>query len=211
MSRKEGFLDRWSRLKETGETPDVETMEAAVSAVATAETAEVDERSDEEILAELGLPDPDDLTLGDDVAGFMSKAVPDRLRRKALRQLWRANPVLANLDGLVEYGEDYTDSAMVIENLQTLYQVGKGMFVEPAEPEVADDEGEGEGEDEIAPTDLAEAENTEETPQIADADDDADAGLADESIVEVEHAHQPEGADISETPPQPTLRRMTFS
>ena len=99
-----------------------------------AEAPEVDERSDEEILVELGLPDPDGLTLGDDVTGFMSKAVPDRLRRRALRQLWRTNPILANVDGLVEYGEDYTDSAMVVENMQTLYQVGKGMFVEPENP-----------------------------------------------------------------------------
>ena len=36
--------------------------------------------------------------------------------------------MLANLDGLIEYGEDYTDKATVIENLQTTYQVGKGML-----------------------------------------------------------------------------------
>jgi hypothetical protein len=57
----------------------------------------------------------------------MSKAVPDRLRRRALRRLWLANPALANLDGLLDYGEDFTDSATVIENMQTAYQVGKGM------------------------------------------------------------------------------------
>jgi hypothetical protein len=34
---------------------------------------------------------------------------------------------LANVDGLVDYGEDFTDAATVIENLQTAYQVGKGM------------------------------------------------------------------------------------
>ena len=43
----------------------------------------------------------------------------------ALRRLWKVNPVLANVDGLVEYGEDFTDSATVVENLQTTYQVGK--------------------------------------------------------------------------------------
>ena len=57
----------------------------------------------------------------------MSKTVPDRLRRRALRCLWLANPALANLDGLIDYGEDFTDSATVIENMQTAYQVGKGM------------------------------------------------------------------------------------
>lgn len=35
---------------------------------------------------------------------------------------------MANVDGLVDYGEDFTDAAMVVENLQTAYQVGKGML-----------------------------------------------------------------------------------
>ena len=34
--------------------------------------------------------------------------------------------MLANLDGLDEYWDDYTDTAMIIENMETLYQVGKG-------------------------------------------------------------------------------------
>jgi hypothetical protein len=38
--------------------------------------------------------------------------------------------VLANIDGLDEYCEDYTDAAMVVENLQTIYQVGKGYAVQ---------------------------------------------------------------------------------
>ena len=75
----------------------------------------------------MGLPDPDTLQPGDDFRAFMAKAVPDRLRRRALRRLWQSNPALANLDGLVDYGEDFTDSATVIENMQTAYQVGKGM------------------------------------------------------------------------------------
>ncbi len=197
MSRKEGFLDRWSRLKETGEAPEVE---APLIEAAEPKAPEVDERSDEEILVELGLPDPDGLTLGDDVTGFMSKAVPDRLRRRALRQLWRTNPVLANVDGLVEYGEDYTDSAMVVENLQTLYQVGKGMFVEPEDPdEVVEDEGVAEE----PPVEIAEADEDDEASEPTD--------LSDESDVAVEEAPPPEVAEFEDTSPQPTLRRMTFS
>ncbi|MEP2028629.1 MAG: DUF3306 domain-containing protein [Paracoccaceae bacterium] len=102
--------------------------QAVVAEVEATELAEQEAKSDEVLLEELGLPDPDELKLGDDIKGFMSKAVPDRLRRRALRQLWRLNPVLANVDGLVDYGEDFTDSATVIENLQTAYQVGKGML-----------------------------------------------------------------------------------
>ena len=122
MSRREGFLDRWSRLKETGEAPEVDApIEAAPK-----EAAEVDERSDEDILAELGLTHPDDLKPGDDVTGFMAKAVPDRLRRVALRKLWRSNPVLANLDGLNDYDDDFTSPELTQKVLATGYQVGRG-------------------------------------------------------------------------------------
>ena len=43
-----------------------------------------------------------------------------------MRAFWKTNPVLANIDGLDEYCDDYTDAATVIENLQTIYEVGKG-------------------------------------------------------------------------------------
>lgn len=90
--------------------------------------AKLSEQTDEEILAELNLPKPEALERPEDVRHFLAQAVPQRLKTRALRQLWKLNPVLANLDGLVDYGEDFTDSATVIENLQTAYQVGKGML-----------------------------------------------------------------------------------
>lgn len=86
------------------------------------------EQSDEELLEELGLPDPDGMGPEDDFTQFLTETVPARLKTRALRRLWRVNPVLANLDGLVDYGEDFTDGAMVVENLQTAYHVGKGML-----------------------------------------------------------------------------------
>ena len=109
---------------------------AAVAAETQSETAQVEERqqkeleskTDREILAELNLPEPETLRPGDNVSGFMGKGVPERLRRRALRHLWKVNPELANLDGLVDYGEDFTDAATVMANLQTAYQVGKGML-----------------------------------------------------------------------------------
>jgi hypothetical protein len=38
----------------------------------------------------------------------MKQAVPEELRRLALRKLWRSDPVLANVDGLNDYDLDYT-------------------------------------------------------------------------------------------------------
>jgi len=93
-----------------------------------AQEAEIAERADEEILEELGLPDPEEMDRPEQVQELLKAAVPQRLKSRALRRLWRLNPVLANLDGLVDYGEDFTDAATVVENLQTAYQVGKGML-----------------------------------------------------------------------------------
>ncbi len=52
------------------------------------------------------MPDPDAIELGTDITGFMRKEIPESARRKALRSLWKSNPVLAVLDGLNDYDED---------------------------------------------------------------------------------------------------------
>lgn len=124
MSRASDF---WSRRKAQVEAEAEAQARAAEAAARAAQDAEQAQKSDAELCDELGLPDPDTLQPGDDFRAFMAKAVPDRLRRRALRRLWLSNPTLANLDGLIDYGEDFTDSARVFENMQTAYQVGKGM------------------------------------------------------------------------------------
>ncbi len=120
--------DFWARRKAAVAAETRAEEEVEREARAAEERAALEERPDEEVLAELELPDPDSMKQGDDFSAFMSDAVPERLRRRALRQLWRSNPVLANLDNLVDYGEDFTDAALVMENLQSAYQVGKGML-----------------------------------------------------------------------------------
>lgn len=115
-----GRGDFWSRRK-----AKVAAEEESLAREAAA--PEPDERTDEDILADLDLPDPDSLEAGDDFSRFMAAAVPERLRRRALRRLWRSNPALANLDALVDYGEDFTDAGMVTGIVATTYQVGRGM------------------------------------------------------------------------------------
>ncbi|MBT8153175.1 DUF3306 domain-containing protein [Epibacterium ulvae] len=118
--------DVWARRKAAVEA------EAKVesAAVAPPEQAVVDsDLSDAEILEQLELPDPETLGEGDDFKIFWSKAVPSRIRTRALRRLWRVNPILANVDGLVDYGEDFTDATLLVEGMETAYQVGKGMTV----------------------------------------------------------------------------------
>ena len=154
-----GEQDFWARRKAKVEAETL-AEQAAVEQLALAEQhAVLEEKTDAELLEELDLPDPDTLVMGDDFSVFMSKTVPDRIRRRALRTLWRSNPVLANVDMLVDYGEDFTDAAMAVENIQTAYQVGKGMLKHvqemarqaeerenPTEPEVLEEEVEDEAE-----------------------------------------------------------------
>ncbi len=123
-----GVADIWSRRKAAVQAEADQERAASDAALVVEEQQKFDTMSDAEVLEALELPDPDTLKMGDDFKGFMGKAVPDRIRRRALRALWRSNPVLANVDQLVDYGEDFTDSATVIENMQTAYQVGKGML-----------------------------------------------------------------------------------
>ena len=118
-----GGKDFWARRK-ANVVAEAHASDVAIEQKALSEQhASMEEKSDEDLLLELNLPDPDAMEMGDDFSVFMSKAVPDRIRRRALRTLWRSNPVLANVDMLVDYGEDFTDSAMVVENMQTAYQL----------------------------------------------------------------------------------------
>lgn len=199
MTRGETFLGRWSRMKQEGEPqPPEETPVAVPPDAAPVE----DTRTDEEILSDLGLPHPEELKPGDDVSGFMAQAVPAKMKRMALRQLWKLNPVLANVDGLVEYGEDYTDSAMVVENMQTLYQVGKGMFVEPDEPEEEDLP------DAEAVLDSSD-EDSEDDPEAVQEADPETQELVEEGRAEA--AMEFAGVDAEPDPvPQHTRRRMRF-
>ena len=163
--------DFWSRRKAAVEAEEA-TAETKANATAVDDAAA--EKSDEDILEELGLPDPDTLEDGDDFQAFLDSAVPTRLRNRALRKLWLTNPVLANVDGLVDYGEDFTDAAMVVENLQTAYQVGKGMTKHVMEMLRQEEEAQREAEEMPEPVvEIAaestddDAEETEQTPAPA--------------------------------------------
>jgi hypothetical protein len=106
-----------------GVTPDALDPESAVEGDGEDEEAEL---SDAALLEKYELPDPETV---EDEAGlnkFFEGDMPDRLRQMAMRRVWRLNPLFRFADEMVEYGEDYTDAATVIEGMQTAYQVGKG-------------------------------------------------------------------------------------
>jgi soluble lytic murein transglycosylase-like protein len=142
LSEDKGFLSRWSDRKLSAEQ-DESALPSADIQQADEPAEEFEGKSDDEILSILELPDPETLTLGDTVEKFMSGRVPERIRARALRAFWKTNPVLANLDGLDEYWDDYTDAAMIIENMETIYQVGKGYASQALDAleSLAEDEG----------------------------------------------------------------------
>ncbi|SMX23601.1 DUF3306 domain-containing protein [Boseongicola aestuarii] len=194
MSGEQNF---WSRRK-AGVLAEAEAEKAAIEAQSLAdEHAVLEEKSDEEILTELNLPEPESLKMGDDFSVFMTRAVPDRLRRRALRVLWRSNPTLANVDMLVDYGEDFTDAALVVENMQTAYQVGKGMLkhIQEMARQAEELENPSEIEPEVEDDDLQELEERELQPEPEE--------ISEEKVL-VAESYEPEELIA------PSPRRMKF-
>lgn len=144
-----GFLSRWSTRKQTaqqGQVPAKRRPEDLPGDAAPGVNP-VDQESAQAVGTEVpfdpaDLPDIETLDKDSDFSVFMSEKVPDALRRRALRRLWRVDPSFAFLDGMNDYDEDYTDAALVVEGLKTAYQVGKGMVTaeEPDALQEAEDQ-----------------------------------------------------------------------
>lgn len=147
-------MSAWSKRKAAvqAEAADLERHER--EAVIVEQHAALAQKPEEEVLAELNLPNPDEMQHGDDFSAFMKSTVPSALRNRALRKLWVSDPILANVDSLVDYGEDFTGKNDVARLVKTIYRVGKGMLPDEEdviEPEVVDDEPQiDEASDEIA-------------------------------------------------------------
>jgi hypothetical protein len=200
MAEDRDFLSRWSQRK--ADARDGRLDEGADVEIAALEPGEevgtggpapqvgAEDGADPEepaVPEELRGIDIDSLGYDADFTVFMKAGVPEALRRKALRRLWRTNPVLACLDGLNDYEEDFTDAAVAVKGLESAYRIGKGyLFAEPDETEgetevaaadeVADDEADTPG----AEDEVAEAEETlreDVTQGETDlANDDSEAG-----------------------------------
>ena len=132
MTNSDGRLSRWSRrkMKARRGRPEADPEDASAPTAELPVTeepeAQLSTEEEAEALRKLDLPAPESLQAGDDFSAFLKKGVPGQIRRRALRLLWRSHPILANVDGLVDYGEDFTDAATVVENLKTVFVVGHG-------------------------------------------------------------------------------------
>ena len=199
----------WSRRRAAVEAEAEQEARVEAAVLEAEREAEVAEKSDAELLAELDLPDPDSLVAGDDFTVFLKDAVPARLKTRALRRLWGTNPLLANIDGLVDYGDDFTDTALAVENIQTAYQVGKGMTAHVEElARQAELEAAEAGQTDAGVSDDAEDTPAEDTPDMPEITEDAPA-------VALTEDPAPQGTDTleDETPEEELAppRRMRFA
>ncbi len=113
-----GFLSGWSRRKlaaKRGQATDdaPEAIEPADDAIApdqdlaAARQADVvAEEADPDIIE--NLPSLDDITAETDLAPFMQRGVPAKLRNAAMRRMWLANPLIRDhVDPALDYAWDW--------------------------------------------------------------------------------------------------------
>lgn len=209
-----GFLSRWSQRKQaarqqerTAGGDDPLAMEPATAGIDTAAPGDAAQEvtpPDEVAAANQAVAESVDLeTLGfeSDYSVFLKDGVSTQLKNAALRRLWRSNPVLACLDGLNDYDEDFRKVETFAHGVRSSWQVGKG-YGWMAETET-DREGNVETTaDANAETDaVAAAEDEARDP--TGGDDHTEVAVASpdpehEAVHQVEAAEQGEGADEGE-------------
>lgn len=174
--KRETALARWSRLKRADtearpETPHDDQLPAAEIVAPQEDREDAPAEHDH-----ADLPDIADLNAESDFSAFLREGVSEEIRRKALRVLWRSDPVLANLDGLNDYDEDFRSAGVLAEAVRTAYKVGKGyLSEEDKQPGSKDD-----ATPEVPETPEQEAAGPEE-PEIGAAGPTADSGGSDPS------------------------------
>ena len=188
----------WSRRKAAVAAEAVAEDRAVEDAVIAEQHEALAEKTDVEILEELGLPDPDAMVQGDDFKAFLSKTVPAHLRKRALRKLWRSNPVLACVDGLNDYDDDYLTGSYGQGPISTTYQVGKGMLSHLLEME---------RQKEALLSQIEEDATSEVSEEHLDAEEQEGLRIAQ---IEVIPPLEPEIEMQEAEPMMPTPRRMTF-
>ncbi len=162
-TEEETFLKRWSRRKSTEEdNPKAKNsadaiLEKELSTKEKLEKTEAQEAEEKEMAENREAAEAIDLetlTYDSDFAPFMKKGVPEVLKNLAMRKLWTSNPILANVDGLNDYDENFADPALNV--FKSDWKVGRGFLTDEDDEEerlrkLAEKE-EQEKEDEIAST-----------------------------------------------------------
>lgn len=198
----EGRLSRWSRLK-TQARAGQDVSELAEAPADCDVPAAAEDGSEENDFVLEDLPDIETLDKDSDFTPFLNVKVPDQLRRLALRKLWLSDPVLANLDGLNDYDEDYSALGMIAEKVSSIFQPGKGMPVPEPEPERIQSDGEDPQQPAEEVAEASAGDDVAEKSGEPEAGSD-DAGADDLDMPEADSAASAQDADDPDDPEDTT-------
>ncbi|MGI9357691.1 MAG: DUF3306 domain-containing protein [Rhizobiaceae bacterium] len=137
-------LSRWSKRKiAVAREQVVEDKELAVDPVDAdqqdTQQAELEVQLEANRLAAEAV-DLETLDEESDFSVFMKDGVPTQLKKQAMASLWRTSPVFANVDGLVDYDDDFGSSDLVMKTFKSAYQAGRG-YLEMFKEKDAQEEG----------------------------------------------------------------------
>jgi hypothetical protein len=171
MADETEFLSRWSKRKaesrdaSKGEAPEADAGSDSDPQLASleAEDGEQFDPDDPDDHPAAGI-DVESLDFNSDYSVFMHEKVPEALRKRALRKLWLSDPILANVDGLNDYDEDFTDAALVVEGLKQSFDAARKRMLDQEAEEAAAAEA-------AAQEDAADLEDAEEVQEDGDAPD----------------------------------------
>jgi len=219
---KGGRFSRWSKRKLASagaETEPPATQDALAEAGSDDEQLEARAALLEANKQAAEAVDIEALDAESDFTIFLKEGVPELLKKQAMLALWRSNPVLANVDGLVDYDDDFASPDLIMKTFKSAYQVGKGYFDDldeegegdaPADDAVdiaADDGADGAVEDDV---EQVEDDGAEEDMHMSESDavpDEPVADVAENAAVEAEEPSDSVAADEIEAEDQmPTAR-----
>lgn len=121
-----GVLSRWSARKVAVAQGEAEAANAEPAAkLEDAEQLEKEARQTANRQAAEAI-DIETADYGTDFTPFLRDGVPPALRRRALKALWRTNPMLANVDGLNDYDEDFRAVSGAFEVVKSTWEIGRG-------------------------------------------------------------------------------------
>lgn len=112
---KLGLFARWSQRRQQVEeaneqelAKEEELVSTEISSIEEEAAREAPTEEEARLLTSEDLPDPDKIEVGGSFAEFMGNNVDPQAKTDALRALWK-QPHFNELDGLVEYGLDYSN------------------------------------------------------------------------------------------------------
>ena len=145
LGNDSSFLSRWSKRKSESNEVSSKSEQNEKNTLDVKDELKEEENklSNDELAEKYEVTNPEKIDNPLDLKKILKENLPDRLKQVALRKLWKLVPAYGEISELVEYGEDFTDAATVIENLQTSYIVGKGYIdkvVEKSKDLISDDD-----------------------------------------------------------------------